>query len=90
MPMDMESFRVEMAADGHPVSVWTNGPGDIYGEHTHPYRKFLCCVDGSIVFHTPDGDIELEAGDRLSLDGGTPHSATVGPMGVRCAEAHAE
>jgi quercetin dioxygenase-like cupin family protein len=88
--MDEEGFRVEMAGDGHPVSIWANGPGDRYGAHTHPYRKFLRCLDGSIVFHTPDGDITLEPGDRLVLDAGTEHSATVGPTGVRCAEAHAD
>jgi len=86
--MDEEKFRAEMAADGHTVSVWANGPDDRYGAHNHPYRKFICCLDGSIVFHTPDGDITLETGDRLVLDAGTQHSATVGPMGVRCAEAH--
>jgi quercetin dioxygenase-like cupin family protein len=88
--VDEETFRVEMAAEGHSVSVWANAPGDRYGTHTHPYRKFLCCLDGSIVFHTPDGDITLETGDRLVLDAGTEHSATVGPSGVRCAEAHAD
>ena len=88
--MDEEGFRVEMAADGHAVSVWANGPGDRYAAHAHPYRKFLCCLDGSIVFQTPAGDVILETGDRLVLDAGTRHSATVGPMGVRCAEAHTD
>ena len=64
------------------------GPGDRYGSHHHDYRKTLCCLSGSIVFHTPDGDHPLGPGDRLVLDPGTPHGATVGPEGVRCAEAH--
>jgi quercetin dioxygenase-like cupin family protein len=88
--MDESRFRVEMAAAGYPVSAWANGPGDRYGPHSHPYRKFLCCLDGSIVFHTPKGDIALKNGDRLVLDAGTRHSATVGTTGVRCAEAHAD
>ncbi len=44
---------------------------------------------GAITFHTRDsGDLELGPGDRLEIDAGTEHSATVGPDGVDCAEAH--
>ena len=46
-------------------------------------------MSGSIVFHTHDGDFELEPGDRLEVDPGTEHAATVGPDGVRCMEAAA-
>ena len=83
-----EDFEAEMRVAGLPVTTWANDAGDVYASHTHPYRKTLCCLAGSIVFHTPEGDIELAAGDRLVLDPGTPHAATVGPRGVRCAEAH--
>jgi quercetin dioxygenase-like cupin family protein len=47
----------------------------------------LFCLAGSIVFHTDDGDIELTAGDRLDLEAGTSHSATVGRDGCECVEA---
>jgi hypothetical protein len=43
-------FIDEMQAAGWPVSVWSNGPGDAYGKHTHAYKKILCCLQGSIVF----------------------------------------
>jgi hypothetical protein len=66
---------------------WENGPGDRYGRHDHPFHKVLFCLSGSIVFHTDEGDIELEAGDRLDLEPGTPHAATVGPEGCGCVEA---
>jgi quercetin dioxygenase-like cupin family protein len=68
---------------------WSNGPGDRYGWHEHPYRKLLFCVGGSIVFHTDEGDLTLEAGDRLDLEPGTRHAATVGPAGCACIEATA-
>ena len=77
-----------MRALGHPVSEWSNDPGDTYASHSHPYRKILCCLDGSIVFHFADGDVRLTAGDRTVVDPGVEHAATVGPSGVRCAEAH--
>jgi quercetin dioxygenase-like cupin family protein len=83
-------FVKEMEAEGWPVSVWSNAPGDTYGVHTHSYRKILCCLRGSIVFHTDNGDVALTAGDRMVLEPGARHSATVGGEGTRCAEAHVE
>jgi quercetin dioxygenase-like cupin family protein len=70
------------------VSVWVNAPFDTYAPHSHSYRKVLCCLDGSIVFHLPDGDVRLGAGDRTEIARDTRHSASVGSEGVRCAEAH--
>ena len=86
--MSEADFLSEMTGAGHPVSVWSNGPGYRYEAHSHSYRKILCCLEGSIVFHTPDGDRLLGPGERLDLTAGTEHGATVGDEGVRCAEAH--
>ena len=66
---------------------WSNGPGDRYDRHDHAFHKVLFCLSGSIVFHTAEGDLELIAGDRLDLEPGTPHAATVGPQGCDCVEA---
>jgi mannose-6-phosphate isomerase-like protein (cupin superfamily) len=66
---------------------WGNGPDDRYGVHDHTFHKVLFCLSGSIVFHTDEGDIELTAGDRLDLEPGTSHGATVGPEGCECVEA---
>ena len=66
---------------------WGNAPGDTYDWHAHGYHKVLYCVSGSIVFHTDDGDFELGPGDRLDVEPGTRHAATVGPDGVECIEA---
>ena len=66
---------------------WGNAPGDTYDWHSHGYHKVLVCHEGSITFHTRDGDVDLRAGDRLDIEPGTEHAATVGPDGVACAEA---
>jgi mannose-6-phosphate isomerase-like protein (cupin superfamily) len=66
---------------------WSNGPGDEYGWHAHEYHKVLYCASGSIVFHTRDGDFALTPGDRLDIEPGTDHAATVGSDGVTCVEA---
>lgn len=65
---------------------WGNAPNDTYGWHTHDYHKVLYCVSGGITFHTAEGDFPLAPGDRLDVEPGTPHAATVGPEGVRCLE----
>lgn len=81
-----EELQRKMTDAGLSPSWWSNGPGDTYGAHEHSYHKVLYCFEGSIVFHTDDGDIEMRAGDRLDLEPGTRHSASVGPEGVSCVE----
>jgi quercetin dioxygenase-like cupin family protein len=84
-PVEIESG---MRADGLEPRRWGNAPGDTYGWHEHDYHKVLFCLSGSIVFHTrTDGDLELSAGDRLDVEPGTAHAATVGTHGVECVEA---
>ena len=70
--------------------VWSNGPGDVYGAHSHSYHKVIYVVRGSITFGLPDsGDkVTLHGGDRLELPAGVTHNAVVGPQGVACLEAH--
>jgi mannose-6-phosphate isomerase-like protein (cupin superfamily) len=87
-PIDLAAARAIFDAEGWSAPrPWTNGPGDRYERHEHGFHKVLFCLAGSIVFHTDDGDIELTAGDRLDLEPGTAHSATVGPDGCECVEA---
>ncbi len=86
-PTSDDAAVAALRADGLAPRPWGNPPGDTYAEHQHGYHKVLYCVAGSITFHTPSGDLAMGAGDRLDLPPGTPHSATVGPGGVRCVEA---
>ena len=83
-PDALDAFATEGCSN--PRS-WSNGPGDVYGRHTHGYHKVLFCLEGSITFHLDTGDMTLEAGDRLDLEPGTEHGATVGPPGCVCMEA---
>ena len=77
-------FAAEGCSSPRP---WGNAPGDTYGWHSHGYHKVLLCLEGGITFHLRDGDVELPAGDRLDIEPGTEHAATVGPQGVQCVEA---
>lgn len=85
-----EEVERALRDEGREPRRWANAPGDTYGWHSHGYRKIVACLTGSIVFHTRDsGDVELRPGDRLVIEPGTDHAATVGDDGVECAEAHA-
>ncbi len=87
LPED-EVIRFFEARELRPTR-WSNGPGETYPVHSHPYRKILFCVSGSIAFELPDlnQEVELRHGDRLILAAGVRHSAIVGPEGVACIEA---
>lgn len=76
-----------MAAEGLEPRWWSNGPGDSYDAHSHPYHKVLFCARGSISFEAAGRAFTLHPGDRLDIPPGTPHAAAVGPEGVTCAEA---
>jgi quercetin dioxygenase-like cupin family protein len=84
---DRAEIESRVRDEGLSPHGWGNAPGDTYGRHAHEYDKVLYCVSGGITFHTDAGDFDLKPGDRLEVDAGTSHSATVGPEGVECMEA---
>lgn len=85
--MARDELLARLRAEARDVYSWSNGPGDRYGWHSHPYVKILYCLEGSIDFIVePEERIHLEAGDRMELPAGTSHSAVVGDHGVTCAE----
>ena len=70
---------------------WANEPHHSYSSHSHDYHKVLYCLRGSITFFIDDGEaIDLNPGDRLDIEPGTPHSAIAGDDGVACVEAARE
>ena len=79
-----------MDEEGLNPYTWSNGPGDVYSAHKHPYNKVILVVSGSITFGLPEKgeSIDLNAGDRLDLPAGVVHDAVVGQQGVMCLEAH--
>ena len=86
--IDESEFQRRLEAEAHSCHRWFNGPGTTFPSHSHPYRKILYCLRGSIRFELTAGgsSISLGPGDRLDLPAGTPHSALVGSAGVTCIE----
>jgi quercetin dioxygenase-like cupin family protein len=89
----IDEIAIRLRLDGEATSCydWSDGPDAVYASHTHPYRKILYCLRGSIRFDLVAGgeSIVLEPGDRLELATGTPHAAVVGRGGVTCVEGQA-
>ena len=86
MSPSVEDLMARLRAEADGCHSWSNGPGDRYAEHTHPYEKVLYCVAGSITFTLRDRDVRLEPGDRMVLPPGTAHGAVVGAQGCTCIE----
>ena len=89
-PPTESAIRAILGREGLEPYRWSNGPGDVYGAHSHHYHKVIYVVDGSITFGLPDRgeEIALNPGDRMELPRGVTHDAVVGPRGVVCLEAH--
>jgi quercetin dioxygenase-like cupin family protein len=88
-PPSLDDVRIRLRDAGLEPRVFSNAPGDRYEWHAHDRHKILFCVDGAITFHTREGDILLEPGDRIDIEPDTPHAAHVHGEGVTCVEAHA-
>ena len=89
-PPTPDSVARRVRAEGVEPYAWSNGPGDRYGVHAHPYEKVLMCAAGSITFFlgAERGPVELRPGDGFVLPAGVEHSAVVGPSGCTCLEGH--
>lgn len=75
---------------GVEPQAWSNGPGDRYAAHDHPYTKLLVCAEGSITFlvGADETPVELSAGDGFEMPPHATHAAIVGPDGCTCVEGH--
>jgi mannose-6-phosphate isomerase-like protein (cupin superfamily) len=80
-------IRAQMLREGLSPYEWRSYAGEFFDWHSHDFHDIICCVSGSIIFHLETGDFLLSPGDRLEMDRGTRHAATVGREGVICLEA---
>ncbi len=87
-PPTKETLEAVLQGEGLEAHWWSNGPGDTYPPHVHPYHKVLFCSEGTLTFilHPTDERLLLGPGDRLDLPAGWAHSARVGVNGTTCVE----
>lgn len=86
----MDGAAAHLRAAGVEPQAWSNGPGDRYPPHEHPFTKLLVCASGSITFlvGADERPVELSAGEGFELPPHTTHAAVVGPAGCTCVEGH--
>jgi quercetin dioxygenase-like cupin family protein len=89
-PVTAETVAQRLRDAGVSPGAWSNGPGDRYPVHQHPYTKLLVCASGSITFlvGADEQPVELLPGEGFVLPPGTLHAAVVGPAGCTCLEGH--
>jgi quercetin dioxygenase-like cupin family protein len=90
VPPSRDEFDERFDRAGLAGRWWSNAPGETYDWHEHSYDKILFCAGGTIAFHLRDGEVTLRAGDRLDIERGVEHAATVGATGCTCVEAAVE
>lgn len=76
-PPSEEALRSELEDRGYDVSRYEYPPGTTFPEHTHDVDKVDAVVSGRFRLEMGGEEVVLEAGDRLSVPKGTPHSAEV-------------
>ncbi len=76
-PATEESLRRELEDRGYRVSRYEYPPGTTFPEHTHDVDKIDAVVSGRFRLEMGGEEVVLEAGDRLAVPRGTPHSAEV-------------
>ncbi len=70
-------LRQRMEAEGYSVFEWSDGPGTIYGRHTHAEDQSHWIISGALELRVGEEKYILRAGDRDFLPAHTEHGAVV-------------
>ncbi len=65
------------------VYVWQDGPGAVYGDHTHATLSAHIIVSGEMILTQGGVTRTYRAGERVDVPAGAVHSARMGPAGCR-------
>lgn len=76
-PATEEALLRKLEDRGYRVSRYEYPPGTTFPEHTHAVDKIDAVVSGRFRLEMGGEEVVLEAGDRLAVPRGTPHSAEV-------------
>lgn len=78
-----DEIVTRLTEEGLDVTEWTDAPGTVYPEHTHPYDEVRVVLEGGMTVTVDGSPYELGPGDRIDLSAGEPHSAQVHERGCR-------
>ena len=81
--MDQRRSIDDLINEGFDVIEWTDEPNTTYAAHEHPDAEVRVVLAGTMTV-TIGAEVQtLRAGDRLDIEPGQVHSATIGPDGAR-------
>jgi quercetin dioxygenase-like cupin family protein len=80
--VDKKRLTDSMRGEGLDVTEWRDDPGSTYPEHSHQHREVRVVLTGQMTVSAGGRSFVLSPGDRIDLDAGEPHGATVGSSGV--------
>ena len=76
-----KEIQQDIIDDGFSPQLITNPPGYKYSEHQHKETKILGLLEGSMEITVNSETFTCFAGDKLVIQGNTPHAAVVGKDG---------
>lgn len=82
LPSYLEFEAAERARGCTEVLSRTWEPGQVLGEHTHPFHARALVVAGEMWLTVAGRTDRLGPGDRFDVPAGTPHAERYGPQGA--------
>ncbi|HXM34143.1 MAG TPA: cupin domain-containing protein [Pyrinomonadaceae bacterium] len=74
---DARTLRERLQREGYSVFEWSDGPGAVYGPHSHTEDQSHWIISGELELTVAGEEYTLRAGDRDFLPANTTHSAFV-------------
>jgi quercetin dioxygenase-like cupin family protein len=79
--IDTQKIEQDIKREGFKPSIIHNSNGDIYALHSHPEKKLLVFLEGSMDVTVGENMYYCRKGDTLLIPGNTKHKAVVGKDG---------
>ena len=72
--VDQSAVAVEWKARGFSCDLWTDPPGQVWEDFTHPADELVMVVEGQMEFEIEGSVFHPEPGDELFIPAGASHT----------------
>ncbi|CAK0783575.1 hypothetical protein CVIRNUC_006774 [Coccomyxa viridis] len=74
-PFSRQKMLEKLQCEGYQTTVYTFGPGTVFGDHSHSVSKKDAILGGRFLFRMGGEEVTLEQGDQLEVPAGETHYA---------------
>ncbi|CAL5220497.1 g2526 [Coccomyxa viridis] len=74
-PFSKQRMLEKLQNEGYDTTVYTFGPGTVFGNHSHSVSKKDAILEGRFLFRMDGEEVILEKGDQLEVPAGATHYA---------------